>query len=89
MSSILNDIRCVGVADGESPVLYGEDVFKVMDENGIPLKEIVEALRGIGTFDLHGFIRAAKSSGKYTNDKLKMMILSQERLHEVCAKMVQ
>ena len=88
MGNILNGIRSVGFVDG-SPVLYGEDIFKLMDSKGIPLQDIVIAIRERkAVLDLCGFIRAAKSSGSYSNDKLKMIVLSQERLHEVCAKMV-
>lgn len=87
MADILNCVRRVGFVDGY-PVFYGGDVFKLMDSGGISLKDIVEVLRDRGVFDLHGFVRAAKVSGKYSNDSLRTLILAQERLHEVCAKMV-
>ena len=90
MSSVLSkafsNIRCVGRLDDGKPVFHGEDVFNLMDTVGIPLEITVEALRGKGAFDLHGFIQAAKRSGNYSNDKLRTIILSQDMLSDVCAK---
>lgn len=91
MSSVLNkafkNLRCLGHLDGGNPVFSGEDVFNLMDSHGVPLELTVEALRGKAAFDLRGFVRAAKASGNYSNEKIKMIIDSQCRLHEVCAKM--
>ena len=90
MSSVLNkafkNLRCVGHLDNGQPVFSGEDIFMLMDSHGVPLELTVDALRGKAAFDLRSFVRAAKASGNYSNDKIKLIIDTQDRLSDVCAK---
>ena len=62
-------------ADGR-PVFSGEYVFRLMDEQGVPLPVTCEALRGRGGFDVAGFVAAARASGNYSDEKIRRTLLN-------------
>jgi alanyl-tRNA synthetase len=72
-------------------VIDGEQIFKLMDSQGIPLDFIQEMLKDHNlAFDVPGFILAARKSKNYSREKLtNLLIPIDNNMSDICKKLTQ